>query len=46
MVQFTLPVGFSGYLVYDIGNIKNPNYSVLLTDFTIQTLDSFGNIVC
>ena len=45
MVQFDLEPGFDGYAVYDIGKLRNPPYSTLMTSFTIQTLNAEGQIV-
>lgn len=45
MAQFLVPANFNGYLIYDLGYLRNPPNSMLLSNFTIQTLDIDGNVI-
>lgn len=38
LISFEVDPEFDGFLVYDIGYIKNPPFSAFLFDFKIQTL--------
>ena len=43
MVSFDMPDSTNeGYFTYELGNLKNPSYSQMLSGFLIQTMDANG----